>query len=63
MSKIKLDNYQYHEMLDSLHVIANIIDTNLQQHPVAKVNTEIKDHISNAVDQLYIASTKISDKY
>jgi hypothetical protein len=60
--KIKLEKYQYHEMLDRLSVITNIIDTHLQQHPVAKLDTVIKDHISKAVDQLYIAAQKISDK-
>ena len=41
--KIKLDKYHYHEMLDRLHVVISMIDDHLQQHPVAKVELEIKD--------------------
>jgi len=41
--KIKLDKYHYHEMLDRLHVVICMIDDHLQQHPVAKVELEIKD--------------------
>ena len=39
-------------MLDRIKVISNVVDNNLQQHSVAKINTDIKDHISAAVDEL-----------
>ena len=50
--KIKLDKYHYHEMLDRLHVIQCMIDDHLQQHPVAKIETDIKNLISEAQDKL-----------
>ena len=60
MSNIKLKQYHYDEMLDRLNLISNIIETHLQQHHVAKIDIDIKDHICNAVDELYKASQKIS---
>ena len=59
---IKLEKYHYDEMLDRLGVIANIIDTNLQQHHVAKVNIKVKDHITKAVDELYKAKILIANE-
>ena len=55
IGKIQLDDYHYHELLDRLHVIMCTIDDHLIQHPVCKIETDIKDHIVNAVDQLYMA--------
>ena len=53
--KPKLDQFHYHEMLDRLHVIMSMIDDHLQQHPVAKIETEIKDLVSAAKDKLHEA--------
>jgi len=53
--KIKLDKFHYHEMLDRLHVIQCTIDDHLQQHPVAKIETDVKDLISEAQDKLFEA--------
>jgi len=47
-----LDKLKYHQMLDRLNVIQSIIDDHLQQHPVAKIETDIKDLISEAQDKL-----------
>tara|TARA_R110000744_G_scaffold73187_2_gene146624 strand:- start:681 stop:878 length:198 start_codon:yes stop_codon:yes gene_type:complete len=58
---IKLEKYHYDEMLDRLGVIANIIETHLQQHHVAKVNINVKNHICNSVDELYKAIHKINN--
>ena len=54
MIKLKPEDYQ--QMIDRIKVISNVIDNNLQQHPVAKIHTNIKDHISAAVDELYKAA-------
>jgi len=54
MIKLKPEDYQ--QMVDRIKVISNIVDNNLQQHPVAKIHTNIKDHISAAVDELYKAA-------
>jgi hypothetical protein len=61
--KIKLDNYHYHEMLDRLHVVMSMIDDHLQQHPVAKIETDIKDLISEAQDKLHEAYQVTGNKY
>jgi len=47
-----LDKFHYHEMLDRLHVVMEIVDTHLQQHPVAKIDNTLKDLISEAQDKL-----------
>ena len=51
--KPKLDKFHYHEMLDRLHVTMSMIDDHLQQHPVAKIETDIKDLIAKAQDKLW----------
>ena len=53
--KLKLPKEEYQQMLDRIKVISNVIDNNLQQHPVAKINPQIKDHISASVDELHKA--------
>ncbi len=53
--KPELDEFHYHEMLDRLHIVMSMIDVHLQQHPVAKIETEIKDLISHAQDSLWQA--------
>ena len=55
MSKPKLDKFHYHEMLDRLHVIMSMADDHLQQHPVAKIESEIGKHIGDAVTSLFQA--------
>jgi len=54
MIKLKPEDYQ--QMVDRIKVISNVVENNLQQHPVAKIHTNIKDHISAAVDELYKAA-------
>lgn len=55
MSKPPLDQFHYHEMLDRLHMIMEITDTHLQQHPVAKIESEIGKHIDDAITSLWQA--------
>lgn len=55
MSKPELDKYYYHEMLDRLHVVMSMADDHLQQHPVAKIESEIGKHIDNAISSLFQA--------
>jgi len=56
-----LPKEEYLQMLDRIKVISNVIDNNLQQHPVAKINLQIKDHISASVDELHKASQYIRE--
>lgn len=54
----ELDEFHYHEMLDRLSVMMQVVNNNVQQHPVAKIDKELKEHISSAVDQLWLAYQK-----
>jgi hypothetical protein len=45
---IELDDIQYHEALDRLHITINNIDKHLIQHPVLKLETEVKDLVDEA---------------
>ena len=56
-----LPKEEYLQMLDRIKVISNVIDNNLQQLPVAKINPQIKDHISASVDELHKASQYIRE--
>lgn len=58
---MKLNHEDYLQMLDRIKVISNVIDNNLQQHPVAKIHTNIKDHISASVDELHKAAQYIRE--
>ena len=60
--QIKLDKYHYHEMLDRLHVVMSMIDVHLQQHHVSKIETDVKDLISEAHDKLYQAYQIVGNK-
>ena len=59
--KLKLPKEEYLQMLDRISVISSVVDNNLQQHPVAKINPQIKDHISAAVDELHKAAQYIRE--
>jgi len=59
--KLELPKEEYLQLLDRIKVISNVIDNNLQQHPVAKINPQIKDHISASVDELHKASQYIRE--
>lgn len=60
--KPKIDDFHYHVMLDRLHVMMSMANDHLQQHPVAKLETEVASHISIAVDHLWQAYQLIGNK-
>ena len=39
-NKPKLDEYHYHEITDRIHIVMNMIDNALIQHPVLKLDKE-----------------------
>ena len=51
----KINPGHYHEMMDRLHIIMSIIDDHLLQHPVAKVNKDVRFQIEYALGQLWDA--------
>jgi hypothetical protein len=61
--KPKLNKFHYQQMLDRIDTISNVVDSNLQQHPVAKVHTDIKDHITKANDELFKAALIVKSIY
>jgi hypothetical protein len=61
MGKPKLPPEQYEFFKDRLSTISLIMEGLLQQHPVAKINPQIKDHISASVDELYKAAQYIRE--
>lgn len=50
--KPELDQFHYHELLDRLSMVSEIVDKHLQQHPTAKIETTIGQLISEANDKL-----------
>ena len=62
MSKPKLDEFHYHEIVDRLHVIMCMVDEHLQQHPVAKLETEANQLIASANDNLWQAYQLLGSK-
>ena len=52
---IELDDFHYHEILDRLKVVIDNIDNHLIQHPVLKLETEAKDHVTEGTDSLWKA--------
>jgi hypothetical protein len=57
----KLPKEQYEFFQDRLDAVSLIMEGILQQHPVAKINPQIKDHITASVDELYKASQYIRE--
>jgi|TARA_R110001592_G_scaffold121043_1_gene326041 hypothetical protein len=59
--RLKLPKEDYQQMLDRIKVICNVVENNLQQHPIAKINPQIKEHISASVDELHKAAQYIRE--
>ena len=59
---IKLNDEQYKFFKDRLDAVSLVMEGILQQHPVAKINPDVKDNISEAVDKLWITKELINKK-
>jgi hypothetical protein len=63
--KDKLDQFHYHEALDRLHVVMSMCDEHLMQHPVIKIESNVKQNVNEAIKLLWQAYQEvghISDK-
>lgn len=63
--KKHLSEFHYHEVLDRLHVIACNCESHLMQHPVVKIESEVKQSVEKAIEYLWEAYQQvgnISDK-
>lgn len=49
MSKVKLNEGYYHEVMDRCHVIMETINTHLIEHPVGKQNDKINRMFIRAI--------------
>ncbi len=52
---IELDDYKYHEVLDRLKIVIDNVDNYIIQHPVLKLETEVKDRVIEGTDALWKA--------
>ena len=59
--RLELPKEQYEFFKDRLNAVSLIMEGILQQHPVAKINPQIKDHISASVDELHKAAQYIRE--
>ena len=57
---VELDDFHYHELMDRLSVVMETLDNSIVQHPVAKIETAIKDDITTAFDHLFKAYQSVS---
>ena len=48
----KLDQFHYHELLDRTHMVAQIIEDHLIQHPLAKVLPGLNENLEEATMHL-----------
>ncbi|MFW6246561.1 MAG: hypothetical protein ACOC22_00095 [bacterium] len=52
LDKQELDSYHYHEMIDRLYLMGDMIDSFLSNHPVAVHHSKINELITNASKDL-----------
>ena len=63
MSKLQeLDTLTYYQMLDRLNITMSSINMHIQQNPVSKIDTDVKDHVCHAVDHLFRAYKLVEAK-
>lgn len=60
---IELDDFHYHEVVHTLNLVLGLIDENLIQHPVLKLEKEARQEVEKATDHLFAAYQKIAIKY
>lgn len=61
-SKIELDQFHWHEALDRTHLVLSNIDDFLIQHPVLKLNPEIRKHVEKASENLTEAYSMLGEE-
>lgn len=53
--KKHLDKFHYHEAIDRLNVIMSNCEGHLMQHPVIKIESEVKQNVEKAIEYLWKA--------
>lgn len=60
--KIELDKFHYHEALDRSHVIVDMMNDYLLEHPAVSQNKKIKKKVEKAIENLADAYQLIGQK-
>lgn len=60
---IELDDFHYHEVTHTINLVLNLLDNELIQHPVLKIEKEVRKDVEKATDNLFEAYQKIAQKY
>lgn len=63
LKDIELDDFSYHEVVHTLNLMLSLIDASLIQHPVLKLEKEVRQEVEKATDHLFEAYQKIAQKY
>ena len=61
-NKDKIDEFHYHEMVDRLYMMMEIIDSQLLAHPLTEEDSELKQEIEKVIDILYKQYQRIGCK-
>lgn len=56
-----LDEFHYHEVLDRLHVITCTCEDHLMQHPVVKLEKNVKQNVEKAIEHLWKAYQQVGE--
>lgn len=59
---VNIDEFSKHEALDRSAMILNIIDTHLLQHPVIKLDKELKEKVTKSAELLYEVYQELGSK-
>ena len=60
---IELDDFHYHEVVHTLSLMMSLVDNELIQHPVLKIEKEARQEVEKAAEHLWEAYQKIAKKY
>ena len=63
LGDVELDDFHYHEVVHTLHLVLNLLDNELIQHPVLKLEKEARQDVEKATDHLFAAYQKVAIKY
>jgi len=56
-----LDQFHYHEMMDRTSMLMQTCEHHLLQHPVAKIEREVKQNIETAIEYLWKAYQQVGE--
>ena len=63
LGDVELDDFHYHEVVHTLNLVLELIDNQLIQHPVLKLEKEARMDVEKATDLLFSAYQKVAKKY